>query len=66
MRGRSVLRSDSGINSCNDRYRYDKERRAALERWARLLEEIVTQPRKVDTNAGPGQNGGYRVGGRPG
>ena len=32
----------STVTAIYDRYRYDKEKRAALEKWARLLEEIVT------------------------
>ena len=36
---RSVTHST--VTAIYDRYRYDKERRAALERWAEVLTEIV-------------------------
>ena len=31
----------STVTVIYDRYRYDKEKRAALEKWAELLSEIV-------------------------
>lgn len=39
---RSVTHST--VTAIYDRYRYDKEKRAALEEWARLLQGIVTRP----------------------
>jgi hypothetical protein len=47
------------VTAIYDRYRYDKEKRAALERWARLLEQIVRPDSDADevafNNDTPGQ-----------
>jgi hypothetical protein len=55
---RSVTHST--VTAIYDRYRYDKEKRAALDTWVRCLQQIVTAPPGAVDATAPGAIGDRR------
>jgi integrase/predicted DNA-binding transcriptional regulator AlpA len=45
----------SSVTAIYDRYRYDKEKRAALEKWSEVLRRIVTSKRAARARHEPGK-----------
>ena len=42
------MSADAGVTAVYDRHTYDKEKRAALAKWARKLKEILTDEKQSE------------------